>query len=109
MIRDKRTFIAVNAIGGLAALLTVVLQCLYPATQPLLRWIMVGGGILLAAQFVSNIVLRMRGPIQPARWARNLTDGQLWIVKGIAMACAAGIAAAFALRVVLRKSFEADG
>jgi|SRR5579863_1147811 len=102
MIRDKRTWLAVNAFGAMAALLVVILQCLYPATHPLLRWLTIGNGAVLFVLFIYNIVLRMRGPIQPARWARNMTDAQLWIVKGIMMVCVAGIATAFAFHALRR-------
>ena len=38
---------------------------------------------LVFGGFIYNIVRRLRGPIEPARWARGMTDRQLWITKGL--------------------------
>lgn len=84
MIRDKRTGIAVNAIGAAAALFLLISWSISRPTHALFpQWLLLTDAALLLAFFIYNIVRRLRGPIQPARWARNMSDRQLWIVKGI--------------------------
>jgi hypothetical protein len=86
MIRDKRTWIAVNAVGAAAALFMLITQSVFPSPHPFVpRWFLLANTVLLFGLFIYNIVRRLRGPIEPARWARNMSDGQLWIIKGILM------------------------
>jgi hypothetical protein len=90
MIRDKRLFIAINAVGVAAALLLLVRWTAFPSPHSLFpQWFMVGDALLMFGYFIYNIVRRMRGPIEPSGWARNLTDKQIWTVKGVVMSALA--------------------
>lgn len=100
MIRDKRTWIAVNAVGAAAALFMLITQSVFPSPHPLVpHWFLLADAVLLFGLFIYNIVLRLRGPIEPARWAHNMSDRQLWIIKSILMLVVIGVAlGALALR-----------
>jgi|HubBroStandDraft_4_1064222.scaffolds.fasta_scaffold00006_148 hypothetical protein len=93
MIRDKRTFIVINAVGAACALFVLVSWTVSPPTHALFPpWFLMADGALLLGYFIYNIVRRLRGPIQPARWARNMTDRQLWTLKGLVMVILVGVA-----------------
>ena len=47
---------------------------------------MLGSAAVMLGSFTYNIVLRLRGPIQPAAWARNMSDRRLWMLKGTLVA-----------------------
>ncbi len=84
MIRDKRAFIAVNLAGAACGLYLLIAQSLYPPTHPVYpHWFSIALAVTITAGFIYNVVLRMRGPIQPARWVRGMSDGQLWLIKGV--------------------------
>jgi len=95
MIRDKRAFIAVNVVGATCGAFMLGLQLMHPLQHSVFpRWLNLALPILMTAGFVYNIALRLRGPIQPSRWARGLSDPQLWLLKGV---LAAGVALATVL------------
>ena len=84
MIRDKRTWIAVNAVGAVATLFVLISWLFSPPTNLWLpAWFWQADMALVFGGFIYNIVRRLRGPIEPARWARGMTDRQLWITKGL--------------------------
>jgi len=101
MIRDKRTWIAVNAAGAAAALFVVISWLYSPPTHLWFpAWVWQADIALVFGGFIYNIVRRLRGPIEPARWARNITDRQMWIVKGVLTAALiGGVFIVIALRV----------
>jgi hypothetical protein len=93
MIRDKRTWIAVNTVGAAAALFMLISWSAFPPAHPVFpRWFLLADAAVLFGLFIYNIVRRLRGPIQPARWARNMSDRQLWIIKGILLVVVIGFA-----------------
>ena len=99
MIRAKRTFIAVNAVGAAATLLVLISWSLRPPSSVLFPpWFWRADAAFVFGWFIYNIVRRMRGPIEPARWARGMTDRQLWIAKGLIIAV--GIGAVFVVTVL---------
>ena len=99
MIRDKRTWIAVNAVGAAAALFVLVSWSLRPPTHGLFPpWFLFADAVFIFGVFIYNIIRRLRGPIEPARWARGMTDRQLWIAKGILVAV--GISAVFVVTIL---------
>jgi hypothetical protein len=84
MIRDKRTWIAVNAVGAVAGLFLLVSWAVSPPTNALFPpWFLRVDAAFIFGAFIYNIIRRLHGPIQPARWARNMSDNQLWITKGL--------------------------
>ena len=84
MIRDKRAFIAVSLVGVASCVFALCLQLLFPYQHSVFpRWLNVALLIFITGGFLFNIVLRMHGPIQPVRWARGLSDPQLWLIKGV--------------------------
>jgi hypothetical protein len=92
MIRDKRAFIAVNAIGAAATLFALILWTISPPTHAIFPpWFLWMLEAFVFASFMYNIVRRLRGPIEPARWARGMTDKQLWITKGLFIVALIGI------------------
>lgn len=101
MIRDKRVWIAVNAVGAAAALYVLISWSLRPPTHELFPpWFWQADAAFVFGAFIYNIVRRLRGPIQPARWARSMTDRQLWIIKGVLIAAViGGVFVVVALRV----------
>ncbi|HEX3672269.1 MAG TPA: hypothetical protein VHT92_11255 [Candidatus Cybelea sp.] len=93
MIRDKRLYIAVNAVGAASAAFALVIWTAFPSRHSLFpQWFLVGDALLLLGFFIYNVVRRMRGPIEPTGWARNLTDKQIWTVKGVVMSVLAVVA-----------------
>ncbi len=83
MIKDKRTWIAVNSIGTAASLFVLISWFFRPPTHELFPpWFWQADAALVCGAFIYNIVRRLRGPIEPARWAHGMTDKQLWIAKG---------------------------
>lgn len=86
MIRDKRLFIVVNGVGAASAVLMLVTWTASRSPHSLFpQWFMVGDALFLLGYFIYNIIRRMRGPIEPTGWARNLSDKQIWTVKGVVM------------------------
>lgn len=86
MIRDKRAYIVVNAIGAASAVFLIVMWTAFPSPHSFLpQWFLVVDGLFLLGAFIYNIIRRMRGPIEPTGWARNLSDRQIWTVKGVVM------------------------
>ncbi|HEY1427994.1 MAG TPA: hypothetical protein VGF18_00345 [Candidatus Tumulicola sp.] len=103
MIRDNRTFVAVNIAGVALALFGVVLRVLYPPVHPIgPPWIYVGLPALIGCIFIYNIVARLRGK-QPPESAFGLSDRQLWIAKGIILAVLTIAATSFAFYVWTHK------
>jgi hypothetical protein len=99
MIRDKRTFIAVNAVGAAATLLVLISWSLRPPSSLLFPpWFWRADAAFVFGVFIYNIARRMRGPIEPARWARGMTDRQLCIAKGLLIAV--GMGAVFVVTVL---------
>lgn len=48
---------------------------------------------LLFGSFVYNLIMQLSGRPRPiARWARGMTDRQLWLLKGILLAVLAVVA-----------------
>jgi len=101
MIRDKRTWIAVNAVGAVAALFVLISWSFRPPTHELFPpWFWQADAAFIFGAFIYNIVRRLRGPIEPAPWARGMTDRQLWIVKAVLTAAIiGGVFIVIALRV----------
>ena len=102
MIRDKRTWIVVNAVGAAGVLLVLISSIVFPPTHDALfpPWFLRTLEAFVFAGFIYNIIRRLRGPIQPARWARGMTDKQLWTIKGVLTAALIGGAfVVIALRV----------
>jgi len=84
MIRDKRTWIVVNAVGLAASLFVLISWSLRPPTLWLFPpWFWQADAAFVCGGFIYNIVRRLRGLIEPARWACGMTDRQLWITKGL--------------------------
>lgn len=91
MIRDKRTWIAINAVGAAATLFVLISWLYRPPTQLWLpAWFWQAEIALVFGGFIYNIARRVRGPIEPTRWARGMTDRQLGIVKGTLTAALLG-------------------
>jgi hypothetical protein len=99
VIRDKRTWILVNAVGAALALYLLISSWAFPPQHPLpAHWLVPAGAALLLGLFIYSVVLRMRGPIRPAPWASKMSDRQLWIVKGALAAIVIAVSLVFALR-----------
>jgi hypothetical protein len=91
MIRNVPTYVAVNVVGALAAVTMLISTAATASTQPALQvWFFVVVAVLMFGQFTYNIVMRLRGrPIPRAAWTRNMSDRQLWLIKGGCMAALA--------------------
>jgi hypothetical protein len=91
MIRDTRLYLAMNAIGALAALLVVASSLAISRTHPSLSlWLSVGVSLTLLCYFLYKTFLALRGrPIEITPGARGMTERQLWLVKGALAAVAA--------------------
>lgn len=61
MIRDKRTFIIISAVGLACGLWLLFSQLAYPASHPVFpRWLSLTLDVVVIAGFTYNIVLRLR-------------------------------------------------
>ena len=88
MIRNPRALTAVNTVGALAALFLLISWSLRPSTSALFpQWFLVALALVLLGSFVYQIVMTLTGrPVPVMRWARGLSDRQLWTIKGVVMA-----------------------
>jgi hypothetical protein len=88
MIRDTRTYVAINVVGALAALFLLAFWAISPPSHPLFPvWLLIGLAAFSLGGFVFQIIMRLTGrPVPLAPWAHNMTDRQLWIMKSILIA-----------------------
>lgn len=99
MIRDARTFVAVNVIGALASLFLIASWTISPPKRPLFpAWLLILLGVVMLCGFVYQIVMRLSGrPVPVASWARAKTDRQIWTVKLVVLASLTAAAIAMIL------------
>lgn len=94
MIRNTRTYVAVQTVGALASLGVLLSWSVSPPMHPVFpMWCLIGIAAFTAGSFAYNIVMTLRGrPIPVASWARNLSDRQLWTMKGVLIAAMLAVA-----------------
>ena len=60
MIRDKRTWVAVNAVGAAAGLFLLVSWAVFPPAHALFpQWFLLADAALILGAFIYNIVRRL--------------------------------------------------